>query len=1189
MSSYKFKRGQESKVSSLAKEDGSLIFSLNGANDSTLRMDAAISGTVQRLGIAVDKAKSADNSAKLGGFPLTSDKKYFEVVPFIRNDGVMEVGKYFDFHTTSNSAADYNVRLVGEDNKLTVTGAAATTVVAGRFDGLATSANHATNASTASFASVAGYPQGFSSRTTSATWGNTGGTFITGWHTSSGGDIAFMNDNPASGQVSMKLDGYFYQREGNNRVLDTADGETFVKKAGDTMTGTLTLSTGNQKGVKLGSAWMTAASNTNGEFVLQGGHLRFGTSAWDYNQWAGLKYDHSKKAVYLGIADGSIFLANSGQSGGSLFTPGISNLYVGASTSTRVLTSTDGAGYVKKSGDTMTGALNFANNTWNLVGDDVKIGDHNIGGGLGILGNNGNTRIDWCKYGDASKYQSIVYDGTKLATGGTFKADYFEGLAQSASSASLAATANTAKTISPFENATANAARNVWFSDSATRNKPCYNDNFKYNPVTNLLTANISGSAAKWTTARTVTANGDIAGSFSLDGSVNVSAGLYLYNCRASVGNTNNYPYHRIAKLDTITGSWVDKSSLLYISQDYNGGFFGIVRVSLRTNNAANTQSSVEVKWLVRQGFSADAIQIGHYKVAGKTYADVFYRSNSGYASCVIRDLGSGSRGNIGRTWTLVSSSEANDTTTSDKKSSSECWASIAAAGSALHGQAYSEIINGSDSSTVAYANNSGALGGSSLSQVLASGGGGQAFTGLDTTTNNVVKLTRANGGTVQKTINNVSNASSASYATSAASAASATNASTANYAKSAPPTANSVNYVRVYNSANIGNSNTVTVNDLSKKHFAQGMINSATDNPLGKAGWVHVQSMAWADGTDQWASQIAFDVQNGTGAYYRSSANSGHLAGRAWNKFLDSANYTNYAADRTALSGASVSNRTITFTRANGSTFSITTQDNNTIYPVYGRTLSSTFANGFRKETYGSANNGWYLAAIRNNTANVFGAPQHGSGIGWGSEDTHGYLYVSYSAAEAYLGGGNAGKLNWQKRIAFTDSKVASASSADNASKLGGLPSTDYALKSQLSGDINALTAKRLPSFSSKSIGESFFYRHGTPGVTDTADWENFPSTYLAADASTENGFGNGMYKKSAGVLHLAAGTYTHDLVFQAGGTNDGVVYAGSGRKIAYLLDTQNYKSRGNSFNALTATSLSVSSSNIELDGGSY
>ena len=42
--------------------------------------------------------------------------------------------------------------------------------------------------------------------------------------------------------------------------------------------------------------------------------------------------------------------------------------------------------YVKKTGDTMTGTLNFANNTWNQVGDDAAIGDHNVAGCLGIKG-----------------------------------------------------------------------------------------------------------------------------------------------------------------------------------------------------------------------------------------------------------------------------------------------------------------------------------------------------------------------------------------------------------------------------------------------------------------------------------------------------------------------------------------------------------------------------------------------------------------------------------------------------------------------------------------------------------------------------------------------------------------------------------------------------------------------------------
>ena len=319
MAEAKFKRGSASNLASLAKEDGSVIFAVKDASSpTTLVFDKAISGTVQRLGVAVSNA------------------------------------------ATSNYAA------------------------------------------TANFSNYSGYPQGFNSRTTSSPWGNTTGTHITGWHTSSGGDLAFLNNNPASGQLSLKIDGVFYQREGSYKVIDEGGGTfkgpialsyntnnimstattnpqiifsengsqpvalaytdydsyrnpaglkvvgksadsspawfevegalysntvnastvtaylngtasnsnalggssltqvlsaagsgKFLPLAGGTMTGTITAAIGNQKGIKIGNQWITSANNTNGEVVLQGGHLRFGTTAWDYNQWAGLKYNHS--------------------------------------------------------------------------------------------------------------------------------------------------------------------------------------------------------------------------------------------------------------------------------------------------------------------------------------------------------------------------------------------------------------------------------------------------------------------------------------------------------------------------------------------------------------------------------------------------------------------------------------------------------------------------------------------------------------------------------------------------------------------------------------------------------------------------------------------------------------------------------------------------------------------------------
>ena len=57
-----------------------------------------------------------------------------------------------------------------------------------------------------------------------------------------------------------------------------------------------------------------------------GAAIRFGETAWDWNQWAGLKYTHSNKTIYLGIADGSAFEANSAQRNGTLKFPGITTI-----------------------------------------------------------------------------------------------------------------------------------------------------------------------------------------------------------------------------------------------------------------------------------------------------------------------------------------------------------------------------------------------------------------------------------------------------------------------------------------------------------------------------------------------------------------------------------------------------------------------------------------------------------------------------------------------------------------------------------------------------------------------------------------------------------------------------------------------------------------------------------------------
>ena len=72
--------------------------------------------------------------------------------------------------------------------------------------------------------------------------------------------------------------------------------------------------------------------------------------------------------------------------------------------------------FVRRAGDTMTGALNTANGTANKIGDDSQLGDFNVGGTLGIQGLNSTTGIGLLQqgttWGSSGNYAHITYDGT---------------------------------------------------------------------------------------------------------------------------------------------------------------------------------------------------------------------------------------------------------------------------------------------------------------------------------------------------------------------------------------------------------------------------------------------------------------------------------------------------------------------------------------------------------------------------------------------------------------------------------------------------------------------------------------------------------------------------------------------------------------------------------------------------------
>ena len=101
-------------------------------------------------------------------------------------------------------------------------------------------------------------------------------------------------------------------------------------------------------------AWISALA---GQIIFNTGNaIRFGETAWDWNQWAGLKYNHSNKTIYLGIADGSAFNANTPQLDGTLRLAGI-----------KTITPDSGARIGGSGGDLYLGNAN--NSNWVKVQD----------------------------------------------------------------------------------------------------------------------------------------------------------------------------------------------------------------------------------------------------------------------------------------------------------------------------------------------------------------------------------------------------------------------------------------------------------------------------------------------------------------------------------------------------------------------------------------------------------------------------------------------------------------------------------------------------------------------------------------------------------------------------------------------------------------------------------------------------
>lgn len=147
-----------------------------------------------------------------------------------------------------------------------------------------------------------------------------------------------------------------------------------------------------------GPAWISALG---GQVIFNTGKaIRFGETAWDFNQWAGLRYNHSNKTIYLGIADGNIFNANSAQTDGTLRLAGITTI-----------TPDSGARIGGSGGDLYLGNAN--NSNWVKVQD---ICSHN-GSNYWYIYQNGNAHFNNIGLTDATINGTTTINGTATING----------------------------------------------------------------------------------------------------------------------------------------------------------------------------------------------------------------------------------------------------------------------------------------------------------------------------------------------------------------------------------------------------------------------------------------------------------------------------------------------------------------------------------------------------------------------------------------------------------------------------------------------------------------------------------------------------------------------------------------------------------------------------------------------------
>lgn len=269
---------------------------LTALSNSDKGISITVGGTTKSVSnIIVNYASSAGNADTVDGYHVNgSNVAPYGHIPSIENDGVMEIGKYIDFHNDNSGKHDFSTRL--------------------------------------------------------QTTGNYGNSV---YLPSASGTLALISDNVASAtklQTARTIWGQSFDGTGN------VNGTIYINN-NNSANGAIRLNNDVNSNARISAIDNQVIFNT-------GAAIRFGETAWDWNLWAGLKYTHSNKTIYLGIAENSAFNANSAQSDGTLRLAGI-----------KAVTPDSGARIGNTGGDLYLG--NSSNAAWVKVQDMTSQADIN--------------------------------------------------------------------------------------------------------------------------------------------------------------------------------------------------------------------------------------------------------------------------------------------------------------------------------------------------------------------------------------------------------------------------------------------------------------------------------------------------------------------------------------------------------------------------------------------------------------------------------------------------------------------------------------------------------------------------------------------------------------------------------------------------------------------------------------------